>query len=157
MNWKHVQLIYKREMIDQLRDRRTIFTITILPLLLYPLLGMLMMQVAQFHRESPVKVAVLGYQNWPEELPLLDESGNIALKSVSDETRRLLKFELQSVPSTQSDIMAHARELMAANSVDAVLVIKPELAEIATGKVDKDRYTENWYAKSGCGEKRCKR
>ena len=58
MNWKHVQLIYKREMIDQLRDRRTIFTITILPLLLYPLLGMLMMQVAQFHRESSVKVSV---------------------------------------------------------------------------------------------------
>ncbi len=148
MNWKHVQLIYKREMIDQLRDRRTIFTITILPLLLYPLLGMLMMQVAQFHRESPVKVAVLGYQNWPEELPLLDESGNIALNSVSDETRRLLKFELQSMPSTQSDIMAHARALMAANSVDAVLVIKPELAEIATGKVDKDRYTETGMLKA---------
>ena len=46
MNWHHVHLIYLREMRDQLRDRRTLFTITVLPLLLYPLLGMLMMQVA---------------------------------------------------------------------------------------------------------------
>ncbi|MFO0943213.1 MAG: hypothetical protein U0930_20960 [Pirellulales bacterium] len=35
------------------------------------------MQVAQFHRDNTVKVAVLGYDNWPGQLPLLDDNGNI--------------------------------------------------------------------------------
>ena len=72
MNWQHVQLIFKREMSDQLRDRRTLFTITILPILLYPLLGMLMMQIAQFNREHSVRIRVVGIENWPADLPLLD-------------------------------------------------------------------------------------
>ena len=36
-----VWLIYVREMRDQLRDRRTLFTIAVLPIMLYPLVGML--------------------------------------------------------------------------------------------------------------------
>ncbi len=39
MNWSNVKLIFLREVRDQLRDRRTLFTIAVLPLLLYPLLG----------------------------------------------------------------------------------------------------------------------
>jgi sodium transport system permease protein len=73
MNWSHVKLIFHREVRDQLRDRRTMFTICILPLLLYPLMGMVMMQVAQFHREQHVSIAVYGYENWPSDQPLMDE------------------------------------------------------------------------------------
>ena len=40
MSWDNVKLIFKRETRDQLRDRRTLFTIAIMPLLLYPLMGM---------------------------------------------------------------------------------------------------------------------
>ncbi len=69
MNWRHVHLIYMREMRDQLRDRRTLFTITILPLMLYPLLGMLMMQIAQFKREQNVRVRIMGVENWPSDPP----------------------------------------------------------------------------------------
>ena len=39
MQLENVKLIYVREMRDQLRDRRTLFMIAVLPLLLYPLLG----------------------------------------------------------------------------------------------------------------------
>ena len=46
MQWKNVKLIYFREMRDQLRDRRTLFLIAVLPLLLYPLLGMSFFQLA---------------------------------------------------------------------------------------------------------------
>ena len=49
--WANVWLIYTREMRDQLRDRRTLFTIIILPILLYPLIGTLLLQIAQFSRE----------------------------------------------------------------------------------------------------------
>ena len=76
MNWSHVKLIFHREVRDQLRDRRTMFTICILPLLLYPLMGMVMMQVAQFHREQHVTIGVVGYENWPEDFPLITEATN---------------------------------------------------------------------------------
>ena len=51
MNWHNVKLIFLREVRDQLRDRRTLFMIFVLPLLLYPLLGMSFFQVVQFMRE----------------------------------------------------------------------------------------------------------
>ncbi|MCH2115271.1 MAG: CPBP family glutamic-type intramembrane protease [Pirellulales bacterium] len=60
MKWKNVKLIYTREMRDQLRDRRTLFLIAVLPLLLYPLLGMSFFQVAQFLRNTAAKVMVVG-------------------------------------------------------------------------------------------------
>ncbi len=46
MRWRIIRLIWIRELRDQLRDRRTLFTILALPLLLYPLMGVLMMQFA---------------------------------------------------------------------------------------------------------------
>ena len=76
MNWSHVRLIFHREVRDQLRDRRTMFTICILPLLLYPLMGMVMLQVAQFHREQHVSIGIFGYENWPSDSPLISESSD---------------------------------------------------------------------------------
>jgi len=76
MNWSHVKLIFHREVRDQLRDRRTMFTICILPLLLYPLMGMVMMQVAQFHREQHVSIGIFGNENWPSDSPLILESSD---------------------------------------------------------------------------------
>ena len=60
MNWRNVSLIYAREIRDQLRDRRTLFMIAVLPLLLYPLLGMSVFQLSQFLRKSEPKVLVIG-------------------------------------------------------------------------------------------------
>ncbi len=60
MQWKNVQLIYLREMRDQLRDRRTLCLIAVLPLLLYPLLGMSFFQLSQFLRTTAAEVCVVG-------------------------------------------------------------------------------------------------
>ncbi len=60
MSWTNVKLIFGREVRDQLRDRRTLFMIAVLPLLLYPLLGMSFLQVMQFMQERPTKVLVIG-------------------------------------------------------------------------------------------------
>jgi sodium transport system permease protein len=68
MQWKNVKLIYFREMRDQLRDRRTLFLIAVLPLLLYPLLGMSFFQLAQFLEKHDAKILVLG----AEELEGID-------------------------------------------------------------------------------------
>ncbi len=60
MNWSNVKLILAREIRDQLRDRRTLFMIAVLPVLMYPLLGTVFFQIAQFMREHPSSVLVVG-------------------------------------------------------------------------------------------------
>ena len=47
---------------DQLRDRRTLFLIAVLPLLLYPLLGMSFFQLSQFLRHHAAEVMVVGVE-----------------------------------------------------------------------------------------------
>ncbi len=73
MNLHNVKLVYAREMRDQLRDRRTLFLIAVLPLLLYPLLGMSFFQLSQFLRNNASKVLVLGEEQLAEMdwLPVL--------------------------------------------------------------------------------------
>ena len=56
MKLSKVNLVFRRELRDQLRDRRTLFTICVLPLLLYPLMGMAMLQVAQFMQKTPTRI-----------------------------------------------------------------------------------------------------
>ncbi len=74
MNWSNVKLIWLREVRDQLRDRRTLFMIAVLPLLLYPLLGMSMLQVAQFLQDHPTKVLVAGWKPVAGLPPLIEQS-----------------------------------------------------------------------------------
>ena len=50
MNFTNVRLILAREVRDQLRDRRTLFMIFVLPVLLYPLLGTAYFQMSNSKR-----------------------------------------------------------------------------------------------------------
>src|SRR3954464_2291424 len=80
MSWRNIRLIYAREIRDQLRDRRTLFMIAVLPLLLYPLLGMSVFQLSQFLRKSEPKVVVVGAEELKagKELPPLIEGDRFA-------------------------------------------------------------------------------
>jgi sodium transport system permease protein len=62
-----IRLIFLRELRDQLRDRRTIFMIAVLPIVLYPLLGLLVVQVAIGYVDRPSTIGIVG----SEHLPLL--------------------------------------------------------------------------------------
>ncbi|OYP29883.1 ABC transporter permease subunit/CPBP intramembrane protease [Rhodopirellula sp. MGV] len=70
--WSAIWLIYLREMRDQLRDRRTLFTIAVLPIMLYPLVGMLLLQIAQFSRQHPTAVCLVGTEHLVDGPPLLE-------------------------------------------------------------------------------------
>src|ERR1043165_9667489 len=80
MSWRNIRLIYFREIRDQLRDRRTIFMIAVLPMLLYPLLGMSVFQLSQFLRKSEPKVVVVGREELraDSDLPALIEGDHFA-------------------------------------------------------------------------------
>jgi sodium transport system permease protein len=76
MNWHKVGLIFHREARDQIRDRRTLFMVVVLPLLLYPGLAIGMVQVSLLIREQPRTVVILGAAALPPKPSLLDPDNN---------------------------------------------------------------------------------
>ena len=72
MRWSNVPVIFRREVRDQVRDRRTLFMIFVLPILLYPLLGIGMLQFAAALEQKPRVVVVVGAEYLPESPPLLN-------------------------------------------------------------------------------------
>jgi sodium transport system permease protein len=75
MSWKNVRLIFLREVRDQLRDRRTLFMITILPVLLYPMLGLGMVQMMLTFSEQQRAVVILNADQLPSEPAFLGDDG----------------------------------------------------------------------------------
>jgi sodium transport system permease protein len=134
MNWGHVHLIFMRELRDQLRDRRTMFTIAVLPLLLYPLMGMLMLQIAQFNQVHPVQVAIVGYENWPDNQPLIDR--NILVPGLaSPEQAELIEFERTDFGIHSDDsvgIETAARTWLNEQNADLVIVIPKDFRQSLT-------------------------
>lgn len=75
MSWKNIRLVFLREVRDQLRDRRTLFMITILPVLLYPMLGLGIVEMMLTFSEQPRVVVILNADDLPTSPALLDQSG----------------------------------------------------------------------------------
>ncbi|APZ94438.1 ABC transporter permease subunit/CPBP intramembrane protease [Fuerstiella marisgermanici] len=75
MSWKNIKLIFLREVRDQLRDRRTLFMITILPVLLYPMLGLGVVQMMLTFSEQKRTVVVLNAKELPTDPAFLSEDG----------------------------------------------------------------------------------
>ncbi|WP_298868762.1 ABC transporter permease subunit/CPBP intramembrane protease [uncultured Gimesia sp.] len=72
IQWKNIKLILMRELRDQMRDRRTLFMVAILPLLLYPAMGIGMVQMTVLFSEQPRDVVILGANDLPDYPQLLD-------------------------------------------------------------------------------------
>ena len=138
MNLKNVKLIFLREMRDQLRDRRTLFLIAVLPLLLYPLLGMSFFQLSQFMRNTAAKVLVVGEEELTQHdwmPPLLTGRGSekqfdLALfANQPDEHARLTIADdsdnLSEKAATDFNSLDMARERLDSNDVEVVLYFPP--------------------------------
>ena len=129
MSLTNVKLIYLRELRDQLRDRRTLFTIFVLPLMLYPLLGMSVFQVQQFLKENHSKVRIIGTAALPGEPKLID-GDKFSLAVASEDESKLLVLELiprseRSAEQARADAEADIR----AGKCDAVVYFPPDFAE----------------------------
>jgi sodium transport system permease protein len=128
MKWSNVKLILVREIRDQLRDRRTLFMIAVLPLVLYPLLGMSFFQVAQFMREHAIRVLVLGAPQSPDLPPLVQEdrfSNNLFADPFA---AQLLHLTLRNLPADQGprqDPLADARREMREGNFEVVVYFPP--------------------------------
>src|ERR671912_694076 len=124
MRWSNVWVIFRREVRDQIRDRRTLFMIFVLPILLYPILGMGVLQFSAAFEQKPRTVVVVGPEFLPESPPLLNAERNgfdASLFDAPEEADRL-KVRLQRSEGKWAE--ARAREGAIRNgSADAVVAI----------------------------------
>ena len=137
MNWLNVKLIWQREVRDQLRDRRTMFMIFVLPLLIYPFLGMTSLQVAQFVREHATSVLILGREELPADQQLIDgRRFHAELFSDAQQTRLLdlyfpddeldrPQFESLSNETRLAALEKQAREAVRERRYEVVLLFPP--------------------------------
>ena len=145
MKWANVKWIYLREVRDQLRDRRTLFTIAVLPVLLYPLLGMTFLQVAQFSREHKTPVLVLGADSLPATPRLLDED-KLDTNFASERDARLFDLTIQGgLPDgvDKAELRTWAEQQIQDGTYDAVVYFPEDFSEKLDGfreqiKVDQD-------------------
>jgi sodium transport system permease protein len=128
MNWSNIRLIFLREMRDQLRDRRTLFMIAVLPVLLYPLMGLSFLQVAQFLQEHPTKVGLIGFESLPAKPPLIAGDRFVPGLFSRPERTRLLEVEQIQLPASTS-AKAWAQQSIANGQHDVVVYFPPRFGE----------------------------
>lgn len=152
INAQNVRLIFLREVKDQLRDRRTLFMVAVLPLLLYPALGLGMMQLNVLFREQPRIVVLLGADQLPVAPALLDEhrflsslfpSGSdpnrlIVISDRPDEAARddlpervdpgRLLEQAREIRDALPDDRQRAGELFGRSGFQVLVVVPPDLA-----------------------------
>ena len=131
MNWTNVRLIWVREVRDQLRDRRTIFTIAVLPLLLYPLLGLTFLQVTQFMNEHPTRIWLIGSAALPDDPPLLDGDQFSESFCLVDEAKLLDMTFADSMPERFDTVEPRdvAQREIQGGRFEAVVYFPPNFAE----------------------------
>ena len=143
MNYNNVKLIFLREMRDQLRDRRTLFLIAVLPLLLYPLLGMSFFQLSQFLRNSAAKILVVGEQELDNHdwLPAL----------ISEKQFDQALF-IQHPDEMESLQLIGAESLLAKNE-SQLAGLNPKSLEFARQRLDRNEVQVVLYFPPGFGKR----
>ena len=109
VRWSNLFVIFRHEVRDQIRDRRTLFMIFVMPILLYPILGTGVSLFASVLEQKPLVVVVVGAEYLPKAPPLLNPNGdgfNPALFDSPSEAERLVVqlgacLELPGRPSTE--------------------------------------------------------
>ena len=97
MIWKNISLIYKKEMLGAIRDRRTFISMIIIPLIFYPLLflgiGYFTLIGQQQNEAIPSAVAVKGGANTPQLMKMLKQDKNINLINFAKHTNKSIEAE----------------------------------------------------------------
>jgi len=147
MNWTNVRLIWAREVRDQLRDRRTIFTIAVLPLLLYPLLGMSFLQVTQFTKEHPTRIWLIGSAALPDDPQLLD-GGRFSEDYCLEEEARLLKLTVVNAMPEEfrsAEPRCVAQREIERSDCDAVVYFPPTFADrLSQFRTRLESHSDEW-------------
>ncbi len=87
MSLRNIGIVYRKELMDSLRDRRTVISMTAVPLLLMPLitigLGVVSARLVGQAMEEVPKVMILGGEDSPNLLSELDQLKNVQIVPAS--------------------------------------------------------------------------
>ncbi|WP_165245396.1 ABC transporter permease subunit/CPBP intramembrane protease [Paludisphaera soli] len=137
MNWSNILLIFRREGMDQLRDRRTLFMVVFFPILLYPLIGAGVLQFAAAIQERPRLVVIVGAEHLPKAPPLLDAEGKGLNPDLFDSAAEAARLEVALQPDDGPWGEPARREQAVRNGdASAVLVVPADLPEQFRAKGD---------------------
>lgn len=130
MNFTNVKLILVREIRDQLRDRRTLFMIAILPLLLYPLLGISFSQMLQFLQHR-TRVLVIGSSDLNDFAPLIEEDNQGFHFAEDLDKARLLEVTLIKPDDTVADEGDHLERMkdLMSDQYEVVVYFPPDFVD----------------------------
>ena len=101
MSIRNIGIVYRKELIDSLRDRRTVISMIVVPLLLMPLLTIgigvvLIKQVGQAMEEVP-KVMILGGQDSPNVRAQLEQLKEVKIvPEKSDYTEEISNKQIRA-------------------------------------------------------------
>ncbi len=124
MNFAKIKLIWLRELRDQLRDRRTIFTVAVMPILLYPLMGIVVMNVSQLTKQQRVRIWVVNAHKLPPSPPLIEtvDSRPQFIGGSSDDVELVLDdIEADQLGGLDESIGALARKELDRGRYDAIV------------------------------------
>lgn len=147
MRWSVVRLIAKREVRDQLRDRRTLFLILGLPVLMYPLFIGVGLMFAAALKEKKFVIGVSGAKHLPQQRPdltpaiggpggaldaarayppFLTAQGQIEPRYSGSDNPIDPPLRVVTVPSGTDDEL---KARLVAREADAIIVIDPGTAD----------------------------
>lgn len=122
MNRRNILAIFRKEVRDTIRDRRTLFVMTILPMLLYPVMIVGFLHVSAMLKQSLDKER---FKIWIEGK---DQCPELLLDQLSDPKS---KFDLEDFPEKLEDMEGAFKE----ERVDAILKIPSDFpTKIDSGK-----------------------
>lgn len=106
MNIKLVDLIFRKELLEAFRDKKTIIFMVVLPILLYPVLGIGFFQIALIQagkvKEQRARVAFLGAKP-ARFIEILQEEGDFEIVDVESPEEALLRGEIQAIIEFDED------------------------------------------------------
>lgn len=137
MRWSNILVIFRREVLDQLRDRRTLFMIFVFPILLYPILGAGVLQFAAALQEKPRVVVIVGAEHLPASPPLLNAEGDGFNPDLFDSPAEASKLLVERRPDDGPWARPEIREKAVRDGeASAVMVIPADLPEQFKAKND---------------------
>lgn len=117
LDLRKIRIVFFKELRDQVRDRRTLFMLLALPVLLYPALGIGMLQMAVLFNEKPRTVVVLGSNSLPEPQLIQGSAFDSRWFANPDDARKLTVETSEPASKQAADNPDPARRLEIAHNV----------------------------------------